>query len=360
MTRPGSTRFSPAPKKTAGRSSWSTRSTRCSRPRESTRPVSSSWKKGRRRSRGNLAASGRTVVLKIVSPLIHHKTDVGGVPFVENRCGGREPGSRGDARRGSRGFRTWAKKFDGPGGKGGPARRTSRLDPRRPGLRKSRLRQSRLRLGAPDRGPEFAGVRPGGDHGGGRPGRRIHEREDPGREGRLDLSAHLLDEDHIRTLLEPLAFYRQARQGFPRAEAARSRRRGLAGSILRFVALARALFALLGEIALRHRGGRGQSVRRPRGEARAAGRVVPVFAGAPGTHGPAIGQIRKPPPPGLDRHHRRLREDEPRPYHPQQYPEERLPERADLRRQAGSGGDRRLPVRAGGAPTCPRPWTCSS
>ncbi len=173
-------------------------------------------------------------------------------------------------------------------------------------------------------------------------------------------SAHLLDEAKVRELLEPLAFFGKLAAVF------RGRKPLVSPRVLgRYVPplprAGRRLFGFLGDDALRHRGGRGQPVRRPPRPARPAGRRLPVLAGQGGRPGPpvrAIGRLLKPATIGIigvsekmnighiilnNILKGRLRRRE-----------------ASSSSSRGAADDRRLPVRSQRSRTCRKRWTFSS
>ena len=133
-------------------------------------------------------------------------------------------------------------------------------------------------------------------------------------------SAHLLEEAGATTLFEPLAVFGKVAAAF-RGRKPSSRRRHQAATVLRFGDLAVA-FSSFSAGPLRHRGGRGQPLRRPPGPSRP--RALPVLQAQGGRVRPAGRSHRPAAPAGDDRHHRRLGEDERRPRHPEQHPQDRV------------------------------------
>ncbi len=232
---------------------------------------------------------------------------------------------------------------------------------RRPGYRKGRGRGCRVRVGAPCRPPEFAGIRSDRDHGAGRPRRRVPEREAEGGKG----AGHRLG---------PPSAAGRDRARFWRAWP--SPTSSSAGS---------------GEIRPRHHEGARRYLREFQQAGRLfspfgrkfpyvieeaevnpfvirGGRLVPLdglcrFSRHHQPPRPAIyGRIESPAPAGVDRHHRRLRAAEPGPAHPEEHPPGGIPEGACLCRQARAHRDRGLPLRSGDPrpagdrrPVCPDP-----
>jgi acyl-CoA synthetase (NDP forming) len=204
--------------------------------------------KGKKARPRDLAGLGTdSVVLKVVSPLIQHKSDAGGVRFVKadgaavNRAVGKMLASVPLT------FRTWAKKFEKPGEKGGPARKDVEASIR--GI----LVCEKVAYDNVGFGSEIlAGVKDSREFGPvmtvGAGGLDVEYMNEKIREGKAIslFSVHLFDEDRVRTLLEPLAFFGKTAKAF-RGRKPLITPEGLAGSILRFVALARSFSAYAGD-----------------------------------------------------------------------------------------------------------------
>jgi acyl-CoA synthetase (NDP forming) len=204
--------------------------------------------KGKKARPRDLAALGTTsVVLKVVSPLIQHKSDAGGVRFVKadaaavNRAVGEMLASIPAT------FKTWARKFEKPGEKGGPARKDVEASIR--GI----LVCEKVAYDNVGFGSEIlAGVKDSREFGpvmtvgaGGLDVEYMNERIREGKAVSL-FSVHLFDEGRFRSLLEPLAFFGKVAKAF-RGRKPLITPESLAGSILRFIELARALSAYGGD-----------------------------------------------------------------------------------------------------------------
>jgi acyl-CoA synthetase (NDP forming) len=204
--------------------------------------------KGKKARPRDLAGLGTdSVVLKVVSPLIQHKSDAGGVRFVKadaaavNQAVGEMLASVPVT------FRTWARKFEKPGEKGGPARKDVETSIR--GI----LVCEKIAYDNVGFGSEIlAGVKDSREFGpvmtvgaGGLDVEYMNEKIRDGKAVSL-FSVHLFDEDRVRTLLEPLAFFGKVAKAF-RGRKPLITPESLAGSILRFVALTRSLSAYAGD-----------------------------------------------------------------------------------------------------------------
>ncbi len=114
---------------------------------------------GRKVARAELAALGSdTVVVKVVSPLIQHKSDVGGVEFVKADAAAVNRACARMLRTVPLRYLRWEAGTRRAGAGPGPSLAVGpRLDPRLPGHGEGPLRERRLRLRTPPRRPEHAG-----------------------------------------------------------------------------------------------------------------------------------------------------------------------------------------------------------
>ncbi|MCJ7643953.1 MAG: acetate--CoA ligase family protein, partial [Candidatus Aminicenantes bacterium] len=204
--------------------------------------------KGKKAKTQELAALGTTsVVLKVVSPLIQHKSDAGGVRFVKADAAAVNRAVEEMLAAVPATFRTWAGKFKKPGEKGGPARKDVEASIRGV-LVCEKVAYDNVGFGS----EILAGVKDSREFGpvmtigaGGLDVEYMNERIREGKAVSL-LSVHLFDEGRFRTLLEPLAFFGKVAKAF-RGRKPLITPESLAGSILRFVKLARALSAYAGD-----------------------------------------------------------------------------------------------------------------
>jgi len=200
--------------------------------------------KGRRAKTRELAALGTdSVVLKVVSPLIQHKSDAGGVRFVkaDQAAVNREVEEMLASVPAT--FRTWARKFEKPGEKGGPERKDVEASIRGV-LVCEKVVYDNLGYGS----EILAGIKDSREFGpvmtigaGGLDVEYMNERIRAGKAVSL-FSVHLFDESRLRSELEPLAFFGKVAKGF-RGRRPLIRPESLTASILRFVELGRALSA---------------------------------------------------------------------------------------------------------------------
>lgn len=200
--------------------------------------------KGQRVRKADLAALGSdSVVLKIVSPLILHKSDAGGVRFAKA-----EPGAVNAAcaqmLAGVPGrFLEWSKRIDPAGREGRPSRRVV-ADSLRGVLVCEKVAfddvgfGSELLVGVRD-SREFGPVMTVG--GGGLDVEYMNEKIGAGKAASL-FSVLLFNEGHILSLLEPLAFFGKVALPF-RGRKPVIAPEVLSESLLRFVRLARSLSA---------------------------------------------------------------------------------------------------------------------
>jgi len=204
--------------------------------------------KGRPVRKADLAPLGSgSVVLKIVSPLIQHKSDAGGVRFVKAEpravnaaCAEMLAGVPGR-------FLEWSKRIDPAGRQARPTRKAV-ADSLRGILVCEKVAYDNVGFGS----EILAGVKDSREFGPvmtvGAGGLDVEYMNEKIREGKAVslFSVHLFDEDRVRALLEPLAFFGKVAKAF-RGRKPLITPESLAGSILRFVALARSFSAYAGD-----------------------------------------------------------------------------------------------------------------
>ena len=204
--------------------------------------------KGKRAKRRELAELGTdSVVLKIVSPLIQHKSDAGGVRFVKADAASVNRAVEEMLASVPSTFRTWAGKFAKPGEKGVPGRKDVEASIR------GFLVCEKVAYETVGFGSEIlAGVKDSREFGpvmtigaGGLDVEYMNERIREGKAVTI-FSAHLFDEGRLRSSLEPLAFFGKVAKAFRGRKPLITPER-LARPILRFVELARALSAYGGD-----------------------------------------------------------------------------------------------------------------
>jgi acyl-CoA synthetase (NDP forming) len=204
--------------------------------------------KGKKAKPQELAALGTdSVVLKVVSPLIQHKSDAGGVRFMNADAAAVNRAVEEMLASVPATFMAWAKKFEKPGEKGGPAREDVEASIRGV-LVCEKVAYDNVGFGS----EILAGVKDSREFGpvmtigaGGLDVEYMNERIREGKAVSL-FSVHLFDEGRLRTLLEPLAFFGKVAKAF-RGQKPLITPESLAGSILRFVELARTLSAYAGD-----------------------------------------------------------------------------------------------------------------
>ncbi len=200
--------------------------------------------KGRRVRKADLEALGTdAVVLKIVSPLILHKSDAGGVRFAKAEAGAVNAASEEMLAVVPGRFLAWSKRTARAGRDGTPGRKAVE-DSLRGVLVCEKVAfdevgfGSELLVGVRD-SREFGPVMTVG--GGGLDVEYMNERIREGKAVSL-FSVHLFDEDRIQALLEPLAFFGKVALPF-RGRKPVIAPKVLSESFLRFVRLARSLSA---------------------------------------------------------------------------------------------------------------------
>jgi acyl-CoA synthetase (NDP forming) len=175
-------------------------------------------KKGEKASSEKLAALGsREVVLKIVSPPIVHKTDVGGVVFVENKASVVNQAAKRLLEEVPERFEQWTKKFGGPD--------ESSLQKTGEDIRGilvlEKVSYENIGFGS----ELLVGIRHSREFGpivtmglGGLDVEYVNERIGQGKAAGIS-SAHLLRKKEILPLLKPLAFYEKLIKGFRGSDA---------------------------------------------------------------------------------------------------------------------------------------------
>ena len=197
-------------------------------------------KKGEKARPWDLAGLGTdSIVLKVVSPLIQHKSDAGGVRFVKagaaavNRAAAEMLASVPEA------FIAWVRKFEKPGEKNGLKRKEVEASIRGV-LVCEKIAYENVGFGS----EILAGIRDSREFGpvmtigsGGLDVEYMNEKIRDGKAASL-FSVHLFNECRVFSLLEPLAFFGKVAKVF-RGRKPLIRPEILAGSIIKFVKLAR-------------------------------------------------------------------------------------------------------------------------